>query len=84
MQVVSRKKNTMDEEARKRKLEADEWTTDVTPKSVKCRACGRNVSLDKRSRYYPGLWLKHRGKCMEIKRLEALTKLEVTSRYMSG
>lgn len=76
----SRKKNTMDEAARKKKLESDRWATEVTPKSVGCKACGRTVSLDKRSRYYPGLWLKHRGKCMEVKRLEAAQDVKVMSR----
>lgn len=78
-ELQTRKKNMMDEDARRQKLEDDEWTTSVTAKSVKCKACGRTVSLDKRSRYYPGLWVKHRGKCMEVKRLEALRKVEVTS-----
>jgi hypothetical protein len=78
--MVSWKKHTMDEGIRKRSLENDDWSLDVTPTSVKCCACGRTVSLDKRSRYYPGLWLKHRGKCMEIKRLET----EVTFPNMSS
>ncbi|KAF9489290.1 hypothetical protein BDN71DRAFT_1456296 [Pleurotus eryngii] len=68
----NRKKNMMDETERKKKLEEDPWAVEVTPVSVRCGACTRLVSLDKRSRYYPGLWLKHREKCMEIKRLEAL------------
>ncbi|KAF4593209.1 hypothetical protein EYR38_008921 [Pleurotus pulmonarius] len=68
----NRKKNMMDETERKKKLEEDPWALEVTPVSVRCGACTRLVSLDKRSRYYPGLWLKHREKCMEIKRLEAL------------
>ncbi len=62
----------MDESERKKKLEDDPWALEVTPISVRCGACTRLVSLDKRSRFYPGLWLKHREKCMEIKRLEAI------------
>ncbi|KAJ8502757.1 hypothetical protein ONZ45_g11467 [Pleurotus djamor] len=68
----NRKKNMMDETERRKKLEDDPWALEVTPISVRCGACTRLVSLDKRSRYYPGLWLKHREKCMEIKRLEAI------------
>lgn len=68
----NRKKNMMDESERKKKLEDDPWALEVTPISVRCGACTRLVSLDKRSRFYPGLWLKHREKCMEIKRLEAI------------
>lgn len=67
-----RRKNTMDERERKRMLEEDEWTGSVETHSVVCMGCKRKVSLDKRSRYYPGLWTKHRGKCMEIKRLMAV------------
>ncbi|KAF8656066.1 hypothetical protein AX16_002766 [Volvariella volvacea WC 439] len=67
----NRKKNMMDERARKEKLENDEWAMKVEAKSVQCKGCKRVVSLDKRSRYYPGLWEKHKSKCMEIKRLMA-------------
>ncbi|KAL0953347.1 hypothetical protein HGRIS_004587 [Hohenbuehelia grisea] len=68
-----RQKNTMNESARKKQLEDDPWTEDVTPTSVSCGACHREIRLDKRSRFYPGLWNKHRAKCMEIQRLEALS-----------
>ncbi|KAG2041123.1 hypothetical protein BDR03DRAFT_947076 [Suillus americanus] len=51
---------------RKEDLENDEYTEDVQPTSVWCRGCQKAISLDKRSRYYPGLWVKHRGKCPGI------------------
>ncbi|TFK67017.1 hypothetical protein BDN72DRAFT_124761 [Pluteus cervinus] len=76
---TSRKKNMMDERERKKLLENDEWTAAVDTHNVVCKGCGRQVSLDKRSRYYPGLWLKHRGKCMEIKRLQAMRGTATTS-----
>jgi len=65
-------KKRANEMERKAKLEADEWATDVQPTSVKCVGCEKEIRLDKRSMYYPGLWTKHRGKCPEIKRLEAI------------
>jgi hypothetical protein len=55
---------------RKAELEADEYTDDVTPVSVRCLACGRQISLDKRSKYYPGLWVKHRRLCRWISLME--------------
>jgi hypothetical protein len=66
---LSEKKSTMNEHEQKTTLEADKWALNVTPTSVKCVACSQTISLDKRSRYYPGLWLKHRRKCIELKRL---------------
>ncbi|KAG1834643.1 hypothetical protein DFJ58DRAFT_216630 [Suillus subalutaceus] len=48
------------EDQRKQELENDEYTEDVQPTSVRCRGCQKAISLDKRSRYYPGLWVKHR------------------------
>ncbi|KIJ21186.1 hypothetical protein PAXINDRAFT_96055 [Paxillus involutus ATCC 200175] len=63
-----RKRKT--ENQRKLELEEDEYTSDVTATSVICVGCHKPISLDKRSRYYPGLWLKHRGKCPDIEKLE--------------
>lgn len=74
---TERRKNMMGEQERKEKLLSDEWTSNVMPQSVDCGACGKTISLDKRSRYYPGLWLKHRGKCQELKRLEEVRRLEL-------
>jgi hypothetical protein len=58
------------EDKRKEELEGDEYTEDVQPTSVRCRGCQKAISLDKRSRYYPGLWVKHRGKCPGIRKIE--------------
>ncbi|KIK45320.1 hypothetical protein CY34DRAFT_539875 [Suillus luteus UH-Slu-Lm8-n1] len=58
------------EDKRKQELEEDEYTADVQPISVKCRGCQKAIKLDKRSRYYPGLWVKHRGKCPGIRKIE--------------
>ncbi|KAI6112555.1 hypothetical protein F5141DRAFT_732169 [Pisolithus sp. B1] len=67
-----RKRKT--EEQRKRELEEDEYTADVTVTSVTCVGCGKQISLDKRSRYYPGLWVKHRNKCPDVEKLKRATK----------
>ncbi|KAG1799733.1 uncharacterized protein HD556DRAFT_61549 [Suillus plorans] len=52
-------------------LENDEYTEDVRPISVRCRGCQKAISLDKSSRYYPRLWIKHRGKYPGILKIEA-------------
>lgn len=57
-------------EQRKQELEQDKYAKNVTSTSVVCGGCHKEISLDKRSKYYPGLWLKHRGKCPGIERLE--------------
>ncbi|KAF9232450.1 hypothetical protein BU15DRAFT_10973, partial [Melanogaster broomeanus] len=62
-----RKRRT--EEQRKLQLEEDEYTSNVTPTTVVCVGCHKLISLDKRSRYYPGLWLKHKGKCPDVEKL---------------
>ncbi|KAF8448742.1 hypothetical protein L210DRAFT_3523019 [Boletus edulis BED1] len=56
-----RKRRTL--EQRKVELEQDEYARRITTKSVVCGGCDREISLDKRSKYYPGLWYKHRSKC---------------------
>lgn len=63
-----RKRRTL--EQRKLELEQDEFAKNVTTKSVVCRGCHKEISLDKRSMYYPGLWLKHKSKCPSIEKLE--------------
>ena len=65
------KRNMMDETERKALIESDSWAGQVTAISVECKGCGKTVSLDKRSMYYPGLWIKHRSKCPGIRRLES-------------
>ncbi|KIJ65370.1 hypothetical protein HYDPIDRAFT_187193 [Hydnomerulius pinastri MD-312] len=63
-----RKRKT--EVQRKLELEEDQYASNVTATSVVCLGCHKEISLDKRSRYYPGLWIKHRGKCPDIEKLE--------------
>ncbi|KAG1897154.1 uncharacterized protein F5891DRAFT_548217 [Suillus fuscotomentosus] len=70
IQVAGSSKQRKNEAQRKQELEDDKYTYDVRPTSVICRGCDREISLDKRSRYYPGLWMKHRGKCARIYKIE--------------
>ncbi|KAG1775975.1 hypothetical protein EV702DRAFT_1198885 [Suillus placidus] len=63
------------EDERKQDLEDDEYTEDVQPTSIRCCGCHKVISLDKRRRYYPGLWDKHRGKCPGILKIERDKKL---------
>ena len=53
---------------RKALVENDPWTVteSVEPKYVECAACRRKIRLDRRRLYYPGLWLKHKDKCISI------------------
>ncbi|KAG1883441.1 hypothetical protein F4604DRAFT_291844 [Suillus subluteus] len=69
-EVVAGGRKRRKEDQRKQELEDDEYTEDVQPTSVRCRGCQKAISLDKRSRYYPGLWAKHRSKCPGILELE--------------
>jgi hypothetical protein len=68
--AIANRKQRKKEHQRKQELDEDEYTEDVKPKSVKCRGCQQTLKLDKRSRYYPGLWLKHRKKCRSIRKME--------------
>ncbi|KAG2340688.1 hypothetical protein BDR05DRAFT_966556 [Suillus weaverae] len=68
-------KQRKNEDERKQDLEDDEYTEDVQPTSVRCCGCQKVISLDKRRRYYPGLWDKHRGKCPGILKIERDKKL---------
>jgi hypothetical protein len=81
----ARGRTNMTENQRREFLEADEWAARVEPRSVTCGACGMTILLDQRrgpyggrGRYYPGPWMKHRRRCQEIERLDALA-MEVTS-----
>lgn len=67
---AGRRKQKKREARRKRKLEDDEYTYSVRPTSVRCHGCKKEIRLDKRSRYYPGLWTKHRRKCRGIQKIE--------------
>ncbi|KAJ7451504.1 hypothetical protein B0H11DRAFT_2201641 [Mycena galericulata] len=66
-QISGGKKTAHTVAERKATLENDVWTGLVEPKRVVCRGCGKTIRLDKRSCYYPGLWLKHRERCDRIK-----------------
>ncbi|KAG2153727.1 uncharacterized protein EDB93DRAFT_1134344 [Suillus bovinus] len=68
--IAGGRKRRKKEDERKQELEDDEYTEDVQPTSVTCRECQKAITIDKRSRYYPGLWLKHRGKCPGIRKIE--------------
>lgn len=61
------KKTAKKESERRAELEADHWAFAVEPNNVLCRGCHRDIVLDKRSRYFPGLWIKHRERCAGIK-----------------
>ncbi|KAG1775932.1 hypothetical protein EV702DRAFT_407466 [Suillus placidus] len=76
-EVIAGAQRRNDDE-RKQDLEDDEYTEDVQPTSVRCCGCHKVISLDKRRRYYPGLWDKHRGKCPGILKIER--DKELTSR----
>ena len=66
-------------EQRKQQLEQDEYAKNVTTNSVVCAGCNKEISLDKRSKYYPGLWLKHRRKCPSLEKLE-VSKIRLEDR----
>ncbi|KAG1891505.1 hypothetical protein F4604DRAFT_1528788, partial [Suillus subluteus] len=70
IQVIAGCRKLKTEAQRKRELEDDEYTYSVHPTSVRCHGCEKEISLDKRSRYYPGLWSKHRRKCRGIQKME--------------
>ncbi|KAG5352775.1 hypothetical protein C0989_000548 [Termitomyces sp. Mn162] len=67
---LTRRKNVMDVEERRRQLEDDPWALKVLPKLVKCGGCLRWIKLDQRSMYYSGLWKKHRELCRSIKQIK--------------
>ncbi|KAJ7784994.1 hypothetical protein DFH07DRAFT_1054471, partial [Mycena maculata] len=62
------KKTARTEVERKAVLRDDPWTGLVEFYRVLCRGCGNTIKLDARSRYYPGLWLKHRKRCDGVRR----------------
>ncbi|KAG1743922.1 hypothetical protein EDB19DRAFT_547906 [Suillus lakei] len=64
-------KQRQTEDERRAGLEGDVYTADVQPTSVRCRGCQKVIKLDRRSRYYSGLWTKHRGKCPGILKIES-------------
>jgi hypothetical protein len=68
--IAGHRKQKKNEARRKRELKDDEYTYSVRPTSVRCHGCKKKIRLDKRSRYYPGLWTKHRRKCRGIQKIE--------------
>ncbi|KAJ6521567.1 hypothetical protein DFH09DRAFT_1192631 [Mycena vulgaris] len=72
------KKSSRTEAERRATLEMDEWVLSVTAHEVVCRGCRRPIKLDKRSRYYPGLWEKHRDRCEHIARMWILREAEAS------
>jgi hypothetical protein len=78
--VPPRKKKGARTEAQRRAiLNADRWTTTVAPHHVGCRGCKKTIKLDARSRYYPGLWEKHRERCEGVNTGRALVRMALTS-----
>ncbi|KAJ6470913.1 hypothetical protein C8R45DRAFT_1165533 [Mycena sanguinolenta] len=63
-----KKKGARTEAQRRAVLTNDPWTLTVGPQSVLCRGCRNTIQLDGRSRYYPGLWEKHRLRCEGVKK----------------
>jgi len=85
---ASGKKTARTEAERRLALESDEWTLRVTPHEVVCRGCRRTIKLDRRSRYYPGLWEKHRDRCEHVSKMgeemeaeERLTQMQPLTLY---
>lgn len=64
LDMVKRQKYETDVMERKAILEADPCGRNVTPKTVVCNGCDTIIKLDRRGDYYPGLWVKHRDKCL--------------------
>ncbi|KAK7042554.1 hypothetical protein R3P38DRAFT_2891164 [Favolaschia claudopus] len=79
------KKTARSEAERRRLLETDEWAVKVTPHEVVCRGCSRPIRLDRRSRYYPGLWEKHRDRCEQVAKLqEEVQDAEKSNQSVTG
>ncbi|KAF7340524.1 hypothetical protein MSAN_02123900 [Mycena sanguinolenta] len=70
------KKTARSEAERRLALESDLCALKVTPHDVLCAGCQRVIKLDRRSRYYPGLWEKHRERCEGVERIEKREALE--------
>jgi len=69
-----RKGRCKTEAERRATLENDPWSdaTRLTSNSVFCMGCKKDIKLDKRNEYYPGLWLKHRKLCPGIRSAKAI------------
>jgi len=51
-------------------LQNDEYIASFTEARVICAGCHKSIKLDTRdgARYYPGFWVKHRGRCKIIRK----------------
>ncbi|KAJ6603036.1 hypothetical protein B0H10DRAFT_2229974 [Mycena sp. CBHHK59/15] len=80
------KKSARSEKERRLVLETDEWSVKATAHDVVCRGCENTIKLDRRSRFYPGLWEKHRNRCEGIKRKrrEELAKARLLESQMTN
>ncbi|KAJ7223470.1 hypothetical protein GGX14DRAFT_558039 [Mycena pura] len=65
------KKTARKESERKALLETDPWVLAVSATQVVCAGCRQTIRLDARSRYYPGLWEKHRDRCDGVRLMRA-------------
>ncbi|KAJ7260635.1 hypothetical protein C8J57DRAFT_1514568 [Mycena rebaudengoi] len=73
------KKTAHTEEERKVILESDPWTLEIDVHKVRCGGCKQVIKTDRRSTYYPGLWLKHRDRCREVMRMEHEQEIKDTA-----
>ncbi|KAJ7107146.1 hypothetical protein C8R43DRAFT_963193 [Mycena crocata] len=75
--------NTMEE--RIAALESDPMVYSFEETRVICGGCKRPIRMDGRSLYYPGLWIKHRGRCVGVQKKLAEMKIEEenNNRYTS-
>jgi len=57
-----------DEQTRIKFLQSDKHIVSFTEARVTCAGCYRSIKLDTRNgaRYYPGFWVRHRGKCKGV------------------
>ncbi|KAJ7644902.1 hypothetical protein FB45DRAFT_1021644 [Roridomyces roridus] len=80
------KKSAHTESQRRLILESDPYILpgSLTPREVVCGGCHRRIKLDQRSKYYPGLWEKHRGRCDLVQELMRRRQREVTGMEEAG
>ncbi|KIK50456.1 hypothetical protein GYMLUDRAFT_51164 [Collybiopsis luxurians FD-317 M1] len=55
---------------RKKKLEDDPWTADVSIHSVKCLSCGHRVRLSTKSLFDNHHWNKHKARCLKTDKIK--------------
>jgi len=56
------------EAKRIKSLQNDEYVDSFTEARANCAGCKKSIKLDTRdgARFYPGFWLKHRGRCKKV------------------